>query len=303
MSVLRWSSGLLLAVGMLSGMLGHPPPRVPPRSDNYYVLTADLHLHSMPGDWAALAPWDDILEARRAQLDVIALTSHNHVWAGLVGHWLARAFDTPMVLVGEEIVGPGTHYHLVAVGIHSSIDWQLSAADAIDAIHAQGGVAIAAHPMASLWHNYDARAIQNLDGAEVLHPLMYFSHELASEIREFYAKGNFAAIGSSDYRGLGPAGLCRTYVFARERTEQGVLEAVRAHRTIVYDQGVYYGEQAFIDLAERDHLVSLDEAAGVRSISPWRNVARYAGTCGLLLAILNPFFSPLRRRSASQRAR
>jgi hypothetical protein len=303
MSILRWLSALLLATGMLAGMMGHPSARVPPRSDGYYVLTADLHLHSLPGDWAALAPWDDILEARRAQLDVIALTSHNHVWAGLVGHWLARKFDTPMVLVGEEIVGPGTHYHLLAVGIHSSIGWRQSAAEAIDAIHRQGGVAIAAHPMASLWHNYDARALQNLDGSEVLHPLTYFSRELAGEMREFYQRGNFAALGSSDYRGLGPAGLCRTYIFARQRTEQGVLEAIRARHTIVYDQGVYYGEQTFIDLARRDHLVSLEEADGVRPVSPWRNVARFAGTGGLLLAILNPFVSPLRRRSAFPAAR
>jgi hypothetical protein len=139
-----------------------------------------------------------------------------------------------------------------------------------------------------------------LDGAEVLHPMVYFSRELGNEMRQFYERGNFAAIGSSDYRGLGPAGLCRTYIFARERSEQGVLEAIRERHTVVYDQGVYYGEQAFIDLARRDNLVSLAEAQGARPRSPWFNVARLAGTCGLLLAILNPFSNPLRRRSASQ---
>ena len=303
MIALRATSVLLLVAAMVAAMLGQPrTAHVVARSDGYYVLTADLHVHSLPGDWAALAPWDDILEARRAKLDVIALTSHNHVWSGLLGHWLARTFDTPMVLVGEEIEGPRGHYHMIAAGIRSTIDWRQSAADAIDAIHAQGGVAIAAHPIASLWAGYDARALQNLDGAEVLHPLVYASRRQAREIREFYARGNFAAIGSSDYRGLGSAGVCRTYVFARERTEQGVLEAIRDRHTVVYDQGIYYGEQPFIDLARRDKLVSLDEAAGVRPHSRWINFARLAGTCGLLLAILGPFFSHRRRRSASLEA-
>jgi hypothetical protein len=301
---LRATSVLLLVAAMVAAILGQPrTAHVVARSDGYYVLTADLHVHSLPGDWAALAPWDDILEARRAQLDVIALTSHNHVWSGLLGHWLARTFDTPMVLVGEEIEGPRGHYHMIAAGIHSTIDWRQSAADAIDAIHAQGGVAIAAHPIASLWASYDARALQNLDGAEVLHPLVYSSRKQAREIREFYARGNFAAIGSSDYRGLGAAGVCRTYVFARERTEQGVLEAIRAKHTVVYDDGTYYGEQPFIDLARRDHLVSLDEANGLRAHSPWITLTRLAGTCGLVIAILGPFFSPRPRRSASLEAR
>lgn len=303
-SILRWLSGLLLAAAMLAGALAHAPSAHEiPRCDGYYVLAADLHLHSLPGDWAALAPWDDILEARRARLDVIALTSHNHVWAGLLGHWMARYFDTPMVLVGEEIVGPRGHYHMVAVGIHSTIDWRKSAADAIDEIHAQGGVAIAAHPMASVWASYDARAMQHLDGAEVLHPMVYFSRQLAGEMRAFYARGTFAAIGDSDYRGLGPAGVCRTYIFARERTEQGVLDAIRARRTVVYDQGVYYGEQAFIDLARRDSLVSVAQADGVRPSDPLIAVARLAGTSGLVLAILNSLFNPLRRRSACRAAR
>ena len=281
---------------MLAGLLAHVPgTHVVPRAGGYYVLAADLHLHSFPGDWAALAPWDDILEARRAGLDVIALTSHNHVWAGLLGHWLARATDGPMVLVGEEIMGTGGHYHMIAAGIHSTIDWRRSAADAIDEIHAQGGVAIAAHPMASLWASYDARALQNLDGVEVLHPLVYINPRVAREMREFYARGTYAPIGDSDYRGLGPAGVCRTYIFARERNEQGVLEAIRARHTIVYDQGRYYGEPEFIDLARRDALVSIPEAEGIRAQSPWVPAARLLGTLGLLLAIILGPFSPARR--------
>jgi hypothetical protein len=301
-TLLRWSGGLLLAAAMLAGLWAHGPgTRVVPFTAGYYVLTADLHLHSLPGDWAALAPWDDILEARRAQLDVIALTSHNHVWAGLLGHWLAHGGDGPIVLVGEEIVGTAGHYHMIAAGIHSTIDWRKSAADAIDEIHAQGGVAIAAHPFASLWASYDARAMQHLDGVEVLHPMVFFSRRLAGEMREFYARGIYAPIGDSDYRGLGPAGICRTYIFARQRTEQGVLDAIRKRHTVVYDQGQYFGEPQFIDLARRESLISVPEADGIRVHSPWAAVARWLGTPGLVLAILvNPIIRPHRRRSASR---
>ena len=47
--------------------------------------------------------------------------------------------------------------------------------------------------------------------------------------------------------------LCRTYVFATNNSEQAILDAVRAHRTIVYGRdGKAYGDPVLIRLAEAD---------------------------------------------------
>ncbi len=296
MTKFRWLSGSLIVAAMIAAAFANTPHRAATTAEGYYILAADFHVHSFPGDWATLAPWDEFLEARRAHLDVIALTSHNHIWAGKLGLWIAHALDGPIVLAGEEIVGPLPHYHMLAVGIHSTVDWRKSAEDAIDDIHAQGGVAIAAHPVAEYWPSYDFSALQRLDGAEVLHPAAYESDRWASELREFYSRGAFAAVGDSDYRGLGAAGICRTYVFARERNEKGVLDAIRARHTVVYDRGRYYGDSQLIQLMQQAHPApALDDAVGNAG---WLlSLRRIAGGIGLMLAvILGPGAVHLRRQ-------
>jgi hypothetical protein len=63
-----------------------------------------------------------------------------------------------------------------------------------------------------------------------------------------------APIGSSDFHFRAPVGLCRTYVFAREPTEEGVIEAVRAGRTVAYDSaGRAYGDPALAAIAGTRH--------------------------------------------------
>ena len=91
--------------------------------------------------------------------------------------------------------------------------------------------------------------LDKLDGAEIVRPEAQNSERMASMLREFSSRATLTAIGSSDYHGLGPIGYSRTYVFARERTERAVLDAVRERRTVVYDRDRAYGDPAMIRLA------------------------------------------------------
>ena len=102
-------------------------------------------------------------------------------------------------------------------------------------VHRQGGIATAAHPYESAWPAYDAEALSKLDGAEVVRAESKHVERLAGQLREFFARADTTAIGSSDYHGLGTVGYSRTYVFARERTERAVLDAVGEGRTVVFD--------------------------------------------------------------------
>jgi hypothetical protein len=173
------------------------------------------------------------------------------VWVAKAGRWFSRIAGGPTVLVGEEIVSP--RYHLLAVGIDSAIGWRQSAASAIAEVHRQGGVAIAAHPVSSFWPGYDAEAIRTLDGAEVLHPMAYVDAAAATELQEFYARAGVTAIGDSDYHGLGPMGLCRTLVFARDDSEGAILDALRTGHTVVYDRnGRAFGDPDLIRLVAWD---------------------------------------------------
>jgi hypothetical protein len=155
-------------------------------------------------------------------------------------------------------------------------------------VHRQGGVAIAAHPVAAFWPAFDAQAMQNLDAAEVLQPIAYSSEAAAGELQQFYGRARLTAIGSSDYHGLGPLRVCRTFVFAREDTEQGILEALRAGRTVVFDRGRTYGDAAMIRLAVEDGRLTTRE--GARSAEGFLAVlSRVCGMAGLLGVIFFGF--------------
>jgi hypothetical protein len=280
MTVARWTSICLVLAALVAGTLSDTPRKNPVvMLGGYRVLAADFHVHSFPLSWAFLGPFDTVEEANRQGLDVIAMTPHNLIWVAEVGHWFSQVTGGPTVLVGEEIVSP--RYHLLAIGIQRTIRWNQSAAKAIDEIHEQGGIAIAAHPVKAYWRGYDADAMRKLDAAEVLHPLAYESAKGYQELQEFYARAHVTAVGDSDYHGLGPMGLCRTFVFAREDSEAAVLDALRIGRTVVYDRdGRAFGDAQLVALASQNpQFQELLRPQSERGLDNF--LAKVSRTCGI----------------------
>lgn len=240
-------------------------------------------MHPAIASAAALTPWDLVLEARRQGLDAIAITPHNNVFPAPVGRWFSRLIGGPTVIVGEEVRAAG--FHVIALGIERTVSPRQTAASAIDAIHHQGGVAIAAHPIAECWPAYDAAAIAKLDGSEVMHPAAFLRDDARVEFAQFFERGRLAAIGSSDYHGLGRLGMCWTYVFATDASAPAILEALRARRTVVYGvDGRVYGDPDLIRLAADARLQDRD----VPPHGTWHlaMLSRIAGILGLLAASL-----------------
>lgn len=141
----------------------------------------------------------------------------------------------------------------------------------VDRVHAQGGVAIAAHPAKQFWNAYEA-ARPRLDGTELMHPVAYADPGgnrgfRWADMREFYVRAHaegmrMTPIGSSDYHGFSPLGLCRTYVFATRDDDAAVVNAIREGRTVVYDlSGKAWG---------RPDLVAALEGAAPRAQHPGR---------------------------------
>jgi hypothetical protein len=194
-----------------------------------------------------------VLEAERQGLDAVAVTGHNQTRDGKIARWFARVFGGPIVVAGEEILSDPNHYHLVALGIEERIDFDQPAGSAIDAVHRQGGVAIAVHPRPQSWRALDASAMTRLDAAEICHPFIFAVPAGQRELERFAARGSVAAIGSSDFHGTGRLGSCRTFVFVQHAREGGILDAIRAHRTVVFGiGGKAYGDPALVGLAETD---------------------------------------------------
>ena len=224
--------GLFGGIG-LGTLIDTIPTREPVKVGGYEVLTGDFHVHAFVGD-GGIPPWMLPRLGAREGLDVIAITNHNQTLAGRLGRWAARGASGPMMLVGEEVTG--RNFHLIAVGIERRVNWDQPARAVIEQVHAQGGVAIAAHPGHGYAEGYDDVALAELDGLEAAHPDA-LAPAYGVQIEEFYQRTlarnpEVAAIGSSDFHTNGPLGLCRTYLLVRERSPAGVLDAIRDGRTV-----------------------------------------------------------------------
>jgi hypothetical protein len=256
----------------------------------YRVLAGDFHVHGFPD---GLPSWDAADEARRRGLEVIALTSHNSLrgwWLWTHAPWRKEKAGDPLVLPGEELTAVG--YHLAIVGLHQAIPWHQPLAAAVAAAHAQGAVAILAHPGgAVVTRVVGDDGLRLVDGVEVAHPEMEISEDARRDFARVYSratalKRNTAAIGSSDFHYMAPIGVCRTYVFVREATSYGVLEAIRAARTVACDaRGLTYGPPELAPLvAERCRADAERPPADTGPRSRIATLLVWGGLLGLVLA-------------------
>jgi len=262
MSAARWVSLALIAAGAAAGsMLDTWRVPEPVRAGGYYVMAADFHVHAFPGD-GALPAWELMKEAARRGLHAIVISNHNQTLAARASEILpGRIFPVglPLVIPAQEVTTPG--FHLVAAGISRTVDWRLPALDLAADIHAQGGVVIAAHPVARYWRAGDAM-VAAIDGTEMAHPIAHERPTARAELTAFFTRAravnpDIAPIGSSDFHMVAPLGLCRTFVFAESVTAGGVLDAVRAGRTVAQDKyGVLYGDPKFTGLVEQSGAAS-----------------------------------------------
>ena len=273
----------LIIVAVIVGTIAdRPRAREAISLAGYRVLAADFHTHSSTWSDGSVTPWGLVIDAWFQGLDAIAITGHRQTLDAKWGTWFSEMIGGPIVLVGEEL--PEIPQHVVAVGIHTTVDSALPVGDQIDEIHRQGGIAIAAHPGKGFWDGF-APVMDRLDGAEVCHPATFDYPQFRPELEEFWRRSGAAAIGSSDFHGPGRLGMCRTFVFAREASAEGILEAIRAKRTVVYgrDEQVY-GDPGLIRIAEADG--RLRRAASTEyPVSALDRVSQILGIVGLAMVV------------------
>ncbi len=108
---------------------------------------ADLHLHTTFSD-GLMAPEETVdFIAQYTPLRVIAITDHDTIEGALVAREYAqRRHPALEVIIGQEVTtGNGD---VLGLYLHSTLPRFATAAAAIQAIHHQGGLAVAAHPFA-----------------------------------------------------------------------------------------------------------------------------------------------------------
>jgi hypothetical protein len=253
-----------------------------PAAGGHVMLAGDFHVHAFPGD-GALTPRRLGDLAAGEGLDVITITNHNQTLASR----LMPDDDGPViVLLGEEVTNPA--FHLIAVGIAGDIDWNQPAVDAIADIHAQGGVAVAAHPEREFWAGWDEAAMAAVDGVEVAHPVLESEPGATDEFDAFFARvlarnPDVARIGSSDYHVTHAPGQCRTYVFASSATREGVLDAIRAGRTVAQrPDGSLVGDPRLVEQVRAN---VRREPSTARAARTWSAACAWLGMAGVMLSL------------------
>jgi len=106
---------------------------------------ADLHLHTTFSDGAATIIGALEAVARSGALDVIAITDHDTIVGAELAQQLVARHRYPFeVIVGAEI--SSCEGHIVGLFLRENVARGLTAVATVAAIHAQGGLAFAAHP-------------------------------------------------------------------------------------------------------------------------------------------------------------
>jgi predicted metal-dependent phosphoesterase TrpH len=232
------------------------PPEELGTEDRYGA--ADIHIHSTVSD--GMASVSDILEyvARKGELDVIAIADHDDIGGAYEARELVAKHNYPFeVVVGTEI--NTREGHLLALYIENPVPSHQPVIESIAAVHEQGGLCIAPHPMSmlseSLSHNDIQRVIDSddplvyLDGIETINATIVgaISNRRSKKINQQY---RLAETGSSDAHFLISVGTGVTLFpgHTAEDLRRGILERTTQARN---GKSVSYFDIGFLQIIKQ----------------------------------------------------
>jgi len=202
---------------------------------------ADLHIHSNYSDGTPTI--EEILHyvQKETNLDVIAITDHDTIEGALYAKELMKKKKHRFeLIVGEEI--SSNEGHILGLFLHTKIEPYQPAHEVIKQIHAQGGIAIAAHPLytsrmnngKTIWANGVGAATlinekNHFNGIETVNATPTFEEE---NLRAKYINRLIlfcSETGSSDAHILQAIG--KGYTLFEGKTAHALKEAILDHQT------------------------------------------------------------------------
>lgn len=180
---------------------------------------ADLHLHTRHGD--GMATVSELLDhvGRLGSLDVVAVTEHDNLRPGAEARELASRRALPFeVVCGLEVTT--LDGHLLALWIDEPVTSFQRMEPTLEAIHRQGGVAIAPHPLSWMTrsvrrHVFDRISAHgdndgvSFDGIEEVN-MSPAGRSSTAKVKKLNEALGLAALGCSDAHFLASVGSART---------------------------------------------------------------------------------------------
>src|ERR1700758_3730718 len=169
-------------------------------------MRADPHCHTLSSD-GMVTPSQLVEAAKSAKLDLIAVTDHDTMDS--VKEAQARGEEAGVIVVaGQEVTTrPPAQTHILGWFLEKPIRRGMSIEDTVDAIHAQGGLAIVPHPFmpvyfGSIQPGMLSRLLERhqVDGIEMV-ATVPIGKLRRRQLENFYAANRDrlgAAIGASD---------------------------------------------------------------------------------------------------------
>lgn len=238
-----------------------------------------LHVHTLYSDGARCIA-QVIGDARRAGLDFLVITDHDTLSPRREG-WEGRHGDLE-VIVGVEIT-PSEEGHMLAMRVKQCTGYASSPnRDTLDAIHAQGGYALVAHPMGEErrwprihqkpWRNWEHECIRGME-------IWSYMHDWLDEVKwwRFPAVNVFSNHPERIVAGPRKAVLARWDQIGRTRRFAGVagLDA-HARRMPLIDVEIFPYDHMFHCLRNHFYLRA-DVGAADRRPALWEALAEGRG--------------------------
>ena len=201
-------------------------------------MRIDLHIHTRPRSSCSLIdPKELLVEAKRAGLDAICLTEHQHRWDPRDVEALSREGGIPVFQGNEITTNQGD---ILVFGYPEDVKGVVALADLRLEVKKAGGLMIAAHPfrgfllfgIAQLRLDVEQAArrpvFQNVDGVEVLNcKVTDPENEMARRVAD---RLGLTAVAGSDAHRLDEVGQCLTILEKDIRSERELVEELRAGR-------------------------------------------------------------------------
>jgi predicted metal-dependent phosphoesterase TrpH len=211
---------------------------------------ADMHMHTTYSDGCATI--DELLEhvQEHTQLDVIAITDHDQIEGALRARdlWSKGTYRFDFV-VGEEITTK--EGHLLGLFIEKRIQPGKSMEWSIDQIHAQGGLAVIAHPLHRFFRHSCQKDVMNrihaskevwFDGIETWNASfcgIYANYIAMGANRSLYG---LAELGNSDAHTLSAVGSGITWFEGKSAQDirRSIEKGLTAPGGKLWELQVYY---------------------------------------------------------------